>query len=304
MNLFEMQKKVDSSIEILGGYWKPLSAYARVVEELSEVYEELDNESLADLADELADLFVINCCIANQYGVIFDEELERLGLNLDTYNVMEKNTDEALKGFLYRVGQLGRILNHYDGDKVKKPSETEQTVSRETTLVMHEVFKLAIMLGAPVFDSVNNVLNNSLMRDKNRFNNKFDPSNSVVLKNIRGVLKERTAWKLWGARVWDSSKSVAENIQNSSDHIKRFIKCNEKENLLGFAFEVPTKTPVNTDELEVSIESLYTSNLKIETLYLDHTKFFILRSPSSIKNYGSIKSVIRLNQTLSITQEG
>ncbi len=86
--LREYQKEVDRWIKSVGvRYFSELTNLAQLVEEVGELarimartYGEQsfkESESRRDLADELADVFFVLACIANQTGVDLTEALEK-----------------------------------------------------------------------------------------------------------------------------------------------------------------------------------------------------------------------------------
>ncbi|MFM1893610.1 MAG: hypothetical protein RIQ90_776 [Bacteroidota bacterium] len=87
MTLNEAQKKVDDWIKLYGvRYFDPLTNLAILTEELGEVarimvrrygeQSEKESDKNKDLGDELADLFFVLVCIANQTGVDLEQSFE------------------------------------------------------------------------------------------------------------------------------------------------------------------------------------------------------------------------------------
>jgi NTP pyrophosphatase (non-canonical NTP hydrolase) len=70
----EIQQKIDQMIIHLGGYWRPLSGLARLLEEVGEVGGALYDEDEAALVEELLDVFVISTCLANQYAIELEDQ--------------------------------------------------------------------------------------------------------------------------------------------------------------------------------------------------------------------------------------
>ncbi len=103
-------------IQAVGGYWRPIAGFARVVEELGELAEQtrrLDDGvgDLAALAEEVADLWIISACIANQYGI---------DLTLHAMSAPRAPASQLLTDMLQDVGRLARALNYYDGPKTPR----------------------------------------------------------------------------------------------------------------------------------------------------------------------------------------
>ncbi len=85
--LEEIQRTVDRWLRQRGGYWSPLSQYARLVEEVGELGRELNHrfgdkpragkDRRSAIADELGDVFFIVVALANDLKVDLDDALRR-----------------------------------------------------------------------------------------------------------------------------------------------------------------------------------------------------------------------------------
>ncbi len=80
----EHQKRVDDWFKSVGAeYWKPLEMMARLTEETGELARELNHrfgpkkkkaeEDVKEVGDEMADVIVTLCCMANSMGIDLDE---------------------------------------------------------------------------------------------------------------------------------------------------------------------------------------------------------------------------------------
>jgi len=84
MEINEAQKDVDIRIKEYGGYWEPLSMFARLVEEVGEVgramnikYGEKKKKHKADgneLSEEIADVFFTLLAICNKLEIDLEKE--------------------------------------------------------------------------------------------------------------------------------------------------------------------------------------------------------------------------------------
>lgn len=247
------QQLVDQTIQALGGYWRPLSGLARLLEELGELNELLLQESESEawqdkLAGELTDLFIISTCLAHQYCGDLEEEYHKLGQPTDPeelYRVIGAFSTpvEGLLHITARSGQIGRILNHYDGDKKKKPSEQHRSIANEVAILHTYLIRFANTVQVRLFDHIEKTLSFNLARDKNRFSLTYDPITESSRMNFINALKlagKLTTEKLWGALPWDVSKTIEENAANSSLTVERWLKCGKAEQIEGIVFEAPT----------------------------------------------------------------
>jgi len=244
-----LQEQVDQSIRQVGGYWRPLSALARLLEEAAELAELLAVTEPAnqEIGSELADLFVISTCLANQYCAFLDDEYIALGFSKYPDGIYAKAviTDTPLSVFLALIsksGQIARILNHYEGDKTKKATEKHKSIARAIAEFQITLFQLSKALQIPIVPKIGEVLNKSLSRDKARFRISHDPVTEPSLEKFAPVIEQThcpfaPSTKLWGSFEWDHSKSLKANIENSVPTLVRFCKCSEPEGLDVFLFE-------------------------------------------------------------------
>ena len=85
--LDEVQRRVDAWLRQRGGYWSPLSQYARLVEEVGELGRELNHrfgdkprsgkDRRSAIADELGDVLFIVVALANDLKVDLDSALQK-----------------------------------------------------------------------------------------------------------------------------------------------------------------------------------------------------------------------------------
>lgn len=251
------QSMVDNTVRKLGGYWRPLSGLARMMEELGELSEVLQYESLnsIELAEELADLFIITSSIANQYCSQLDKEIAQLGYSPKITNLYQSVQDldnyyQALLQLNVKGGHIARILNHYEGDKKKKPTERKQRLAQEIAEFHLELVRLAKFYNIDLFSTIEAVLSRDLLRDKNRFEQTHDPTTEASLSKFKNVVEHtefRGLSKLWGSYEWDSLKSLEQNLENSLPTLNRFIKCGEQEELEGFILEISDREYFNNE---------------------------------------------------------
>lgn len=259
------QKKVDESIIILGGYWKPLSALARVIEEVGEVGELIYQESSQnEYADELSDVFIITTCLANQYCADLNIEYKNLGYtgNIEKLRRMINPNKELISSFINLVNQTGkiaRIINHYEGDKKKKEGEENSRLSTELARLHLILFEIAEIKGINIFERISLVLEKNLKRDKGRFDVLSDPTTNFSLKRFNNLVKKTdcifaTSAKVWSAPDFNSAWSIERNLEGTCEVLKRFNKCAESEGLDGLVIEIYGENHgKNISELSVTV---------------------------------------------------
>jgi NTP pyrophosphatase (non-canonical NTP hydrolase) len=251
-NIKNYQVLVDESIRSVGGYWRSISALARLAEEIGELGElllekELDYE---EVSAEMGDIFVISTCIANQYLSELDKEYKSLGFKptigaLSEINLF-KDVPTAFFNLSKYTGRIARIINHYEGDKVKKPSEIDRSIGSEVSKLHINLIALANLLGIEIFVHIKEVLSNSIKRDKDRFSISHDPITEISLNRFKSTVDNthcifsNTA-KIWGSYEWDSNLSLEENIDNSLPSLTRFSKCADTEGLDGYVIDINEK---------------------------------------------------------------
>ena len=87
MGLKNKQKEVDEWIQQYGGYWPPLSMFARLVEETGELGRELNHvfgmkkrkeeEKIKEIEDEIGDIFLTLIMISNFLKIDMEKVFEK-----------------------------------------------------------------------------------------------------------------------------------------------------------------------------------------------------------------------------------
>ncbi|WP_202078180.1 hypothetical protein [Caldalkalibacillus salinus] len=245
----DYQARIDESIQKLGGYWKPLSSLARLIEEFGEACEEILNAgeaSVESFISELTDLYIISTCIANQYCADLEEEYKLLGYTSQTYELYQslpvpEDLQRATLALSPAVGQIARILNHYEGDKKKKKTEKEQRVAAEIAHFHLKLLQLAKCLNTNLFTQIEKILEKNLSRDIGRFELTHDPTTEPARKRFIEHLEKQEllqSRKIWGGSPWQLHLPLEDNIQQQLPLFRRFITCAPVEGLEGLVLEV------------------------------------------------------------------
>jgi NTP pyrophosphatase (non-canonical NTP hydrolase) len=241
-HLSRRQQRLAEVIDDLGGYWPPSSAVARILEELGELAEVLSTieSGLIDqsIAEELADLWIITTCLANQFCIFLPEsERQKYGEPSTSFDVKD------LSLLLVEAGLIARIVNYYDGPKPPRSLEDWVPLGKALRLFHTHLFWVADFFKVDLETAVDQKLDESVIRDKGRFRPNFDPSTAVCLNDFLPVVN-RTACtfaptaRLWGAPVWDEKISVVENARRCIPYLIRFTKCAKLEGLDSFVIEM------------------------------------------------------------------
>lgn len=105
---------------------------------------------------------------------------------MKSLNQMQKEVDDYISQFkagyfsplanlarlTEEVGELARELNHYYGEKQKKPTEEENSVKAELGDNLFVLLCIANSLGIDMTESFNDTMDKFNTRDKNRFERK------------------------------------------------------------------------------------------------------------------------------------
>lgn len=245
----ELQAQVDRAIRRVGGYWRALSAVARLLEELAELAEGLDAGAPAGgAASEVADLYVITTCLANQYCADLSREYHRLGLPVRADALRAHFAPRRTPAAEYlrvaaAAGTVARIVNAHEGDKRLKAGERVPSVGRAVAGVHAALFGLAAALGVDVVAEVEAVLARTLARDAHRFATHFDPAAASSLERFAPVRDgvrcpfARRA-RLWGSPDWDPALPPGRNLREALPHLERFTRVSRHEGLDGFVLEI------------------------------------------------------------------
>lgn len=105
---------------------------------------------------------------------------------MKSLNQMQKEVDDYISQFkagyfsplanlarlTEEVGELAREINHYYGEKQKKPAEEENSVKAELGDNLFVLLCIANSLGIDMTESFNDTMDKFNTRDKNRFERK------------------------------------------------------------------------------------------------------------------------------------
>jgi NTP pyrophosphatase (non-canonical NTP hydrolase) len=221
----ELQRRIDQMIIHLGGYWRPLSGLARLLEEVGEVGGALHADDRVALREELMDVFVISTCLANQYAITLTDQTTDRG---------ESREDRTYYRLVREAGEVGRILNAYEGDKKLKASATPGSLQRHIEAVQRATIELADMNGFDLFAEIFSLIEDKSSRDFGRFDHTPDP---ITEESVRTYLMYMDG-RYWGGIEAKPFEAVS-RYREREGHLTRFLKIAEVEGLDGFVIRQP-----------------------------------------------------------------
>lgn len=255
--LNDLKQNIDETIRAVGGYWSPLSGLARVLEELGELAECIfKKHPSSKFNEELADVLIITICIANQYCAKF---------NRSSYFLISNKTS-ITKMYMELVsdcGELGRILNYYEGNKSLKASEDPATIEEQINIICQKILSISRQKNIDIIKIANQKLSKVKKRDKERFRMLYDPSQSPSHDEY---IKRNKNIKVWGLQ--DTNKyTLEENLINNHNTIKRFLKFGRREGIESLVIKVPKNGYIskNLGKYKNELDILFSSGFAILT---------------------------------------
>jgi YqcI/YcgG family protein len=248
-----LQQHVDDCIRQLGGYWRPLSAVARLVAGLGDLANAVGEiaqgePQLSKCGNELADVFVISTCLANQYCIDLHKEYEKIGLNPFLDGLIKQPAPSLpVHEQLYRIswfaGDIGRIVNCYEGDTAMRPESLARSIGKPIANLHSSLFGLAATLRLNPLEHIIRVLEDSLGQDYGQLEARYDPSAALSkshFDNIRNRVQCPYALeaRLWGSPEWNPCDTMEDNLAHIIPSFHRFTRIADSEGLDGYILEV------------------------------------------------------------------
>jgi hypothetical protein len=224
----------------VGGYWRPLAAVARLLEELGELAELLGDPSpdREELASELADVWIITAALADQFlGAVAEPS------SLEDLDSSGAPTDQ-LGALVACAGQISRIVNYYDGPKTPRSLDGWLSLSDAVAGLHRALARLARAHRVDLGAAVTGKLRAIAVRDSRRFARaEHDPSTAPCLELFRPAATD--AWgaqigaaRLWGAPAW-SAQPLAANVAAIVPTLSAFTRAAPRERLDGYVVSGP-----------------------------------------------------------------
>ncbi len=236
------QQAVHEMIQSVGGYWSPHAGVVRLLEEAGELCQELaesPSRNTPDLGAELADIWIISTCTANQFRVAVQEPRENLaGDERDSAGLLD-----ALLTLMRWAGLVGRAINYYDGPKNPRTLDGWMPLRRSVPELHNAIHQLSVCLGTSLKAEIEAKLPKAADRDKGRFASTYDPTTAVSLEDfakLRGGTPCPFAAnsRLWGAPPWLLERSLEQNVAEIAASLTVFAKSAPHEHLDGYVVAV------------------------------------------------------------------
>ena len=235
------QQRVDEMIEQVGGYWRPVAGVARLLEEIGELAEQThaappDAEAIAE---ELADIWIISACLANQFNISLPEQDPHPPPTREIWAISEIAAE---------AGRVARIVNYYDGPKTPRSLDNWMPLGRAISALHSAVRTFAERCSVDLDLAIEKKISLTSNVDSRRFAPSFNPSTAAALEEF-SVIRKRTpcpfatAARLWGAPGWNTHWSIARNVDCLLPYLVSFTKAATSERLDGFILSVDCIKP-------------------------------------------------------------
>jgi NTP pyrophosphatase (non-canonical NTP hydrolase) len=268
------RERVRATVGQVGGYWRPLAAVVRLLEEIGELAELCEIAPGSDVAgpsgrstrdaeqlgSELADLWIITTALADQFlGAVAEPDLAgRLPEDGTDQGGGGRPAGEPLGGVVVAAGRIARIVNYYDGPKTPRAFEGWIPLSEAVAGFHRALADVAHAHDVDLAKAVDAKLDAIPALDFGRFRvGEHDPSTAASLEGFRATHAASTEpaaagpgrdaagadldverARLWGSPEW-SSESFTSNVQTIVADLTLFTKAAPWERLDGYVISGP-----------------------------------------------------------------
>ena len=171
MSYLTIEHEIYNTIMQLGGFWPIEFTCLRMTEELGELAEAIMTANIKAIAEEMADLLFICCCI------VLKEDISCLDGYLD-YALTSNNgtkiiNNDISKNFLQlssEVGELSRLINYLHGPKkLKAGKKIEEDLGKATSSICRLLLEVAAAYDINLLNTLEEKIATIKVRDKTRF---------------------------------------------------------------------------------------------------------------------------------------
>lgn len=225
------QERVRDALHHAGGYWRPLAACARLLEELGELADAETSGEPLEFPGEFADLWIITAAMADQFLAQVPEPSAH----------HTTGTGASIADLLVAAGPIARIVNYYDGPKTPRTLDGWVTIGPAVSAFHAALANLARARGVDLADAIADKLASMSRSDVGRFKPTFDASTAPSLGAFAEVRAKTQcpfapAARMWGADLWESS-SFGASILAVAQPLASFAKAAVPEQLDAFVFK-------------------------------------------------------------------
>jgi hypothetical protein len=271
------RERVRATIGLVGGYWRPLAAVARMQEELGELAElpalslappdtdatrkpqaaAIEPQAAIDPGDEryaaeLADLWIITTALADQFHGAVAEPDSHTGHRPDrgvdrVSRGGQAVSGDLLGGLVAAAGRIARIVNYYDGPKTPRAFEGWVSLGDAVADFHRTIAEAAHAHGVDLATAVSRKLDAIPALDSGRFRaGEHDPSTAASLESFRAIPaaapdSDSGLARLWGSPGW-SSEPFTSNLDPIVADLTSFTKAAPWERLDGYVICGPPLT--------------------------------------------------------------
>jgi NTP pyrophosphatase (non-canonical NTP hydrolase) len=228
------QRRVRTTIEGLGGYWRPSAGALRVLEELGELASLQHPSDIAattvpaatvdegGLASELADLWIITTALADQFLAEVAEPYE-----------CSEHSEPSFARLVAAAGEIARVVNYYDGPKAPGRQSALPSLHDAVTSFHSELRRFAVAAGVELAAAVDAKLDAIAGRDRTRFaRGREDPRTAACIEEFRAAGGAGEDARLWGLRLQVGRASAV--AAEAGAALRSFSRAAGPERLDGF----------------------------------------------------------------------
>ena len=237
------------------------SAAAEEIEKMINGAQSIENIRADDIGAQLAKLFANTICTSAQYNINLSRFYQSAKLDVDlAANFSEEYHLELAKDIPHP--EVASLIRHYTRDLVSTLAryhgwnhESDPTPLGESISHIHAlIFHLAKEFQLDLLDHLNRVVHRARMNSESLHVETYHPTTAQNLEYFAPI-KENTVCIFsrsaftWGARLFDSGKSLQANLHSNIGTFSRFCRATAHEDIDAFLFMFPGHYGTCLDQL-------------------------------------------------------